>query len=71
MRERLTISHVGAQGDGVAPGPVFAPLTLAGEVIEATIEGIGTLRMPTVAGEPLPDDLTGAELPAVSTYRDR
>ena len=42
-----------------------------GEVIEATIEGIGTLRMPTVAGEPLPDDLTGAELPAVSTYRDR
>lgn len=37
MRERLTISHVGAQGDGVAPGPVFAPLTLAGEVIEAEV----------------------------------
>ncbi len=37
MRERLTISHVGAQGDGVAPGPVFAPQTLAGEVIEAEV----------------------------------
>jgi|TARA_B100002003_G_scaffold215400_1_gene214239 2-keto-4-pentenoate hydratase/2-oxohepta-3-ene-1,7-dioic acid hydratase in catechol pathway len=42
----------------------------AGEVIEASIEGIGTLRMPTVAGDPLPDDLTGAELPPVSSYRD-
>ena len=41
-----------------------------GEVIEATIEGIGTLRMPTVAGEPLPNDLTGAYLPPVDTYRD-
>lgn len=37
MRERLTISHVGAQGDGVAPGPVFVPLTLAGEVVEAEV----------------------------------
>ena len=42
----------------------------AGEVIEASIEGIGTLRMPTVAGDPLPDDLPGAELPPVSSYRD-
>ena len=43
----------------------------AGEVIEASIEGIGTLRMPTVAGASPPADLTGAQLPAVSTYRDR
>ena len=43
----------------------------AGEVIEATIEGIGTLRMPIVAGEPLPDDLSGSQLPPVSSYRDR
>ena len=42
----------------------------AGEVIEATIEGIGTLRMPTVAGAPLPDDLSGSQLPPVNTYRD-
>ncbi len=41
-----------------------------GEVIEASIEGIGTLRMPTVAGEPLPDNLTGSHLPPVSSYRD-
>ena len=40
-------------------------------MIEATIEGIGTLRMPTVAGAPLPDDLSGSQLPPVNTYRDR
>ena len=38
--------------------------------MEATIEGIGTIRMPVVAGEPLPDDLSGAHLPPVNTYRD-
>jgi 2-keto-4-pentenoate hydratase/2-oxohepta-3-ene-1,7-dioic acid hydratase in catechol pathway len=41
----------------------------AGETIEATIEGIGTLRHPIVAGKPLPTDLTGSQLPAVGTYR--
>ena len=40
-----------------------------GETIEATIEGIGTLRHPVVAGKPLPNDLTGSQLPAVGTYR--
>lgn len=40
-----------------------------GEVIEATIDGIGTLRMPVV-GEEEPKGLTGAELPPVETYRD-
>jgi 2-keto-4-pentenoate hydratase/2-oxohepta-3-ene-1,7-dioic acid hydratase in catechol pathway len=40
-----------------------------GEVVEATIDGIGTLRMPVVAEEMVPDDLTGAQLPPVSTYR--
>ena len=40
-----------------------------GETIEATIEGIGTLRHPIVAGKPLPTDLTGSQLPAVGTYR--
>jgi 2-keto-4-pentenoate hydratase/2-oxohepta-3-ene-1,7-dioic acid hydratase in catechol pathway len=39
-----------------------------GEVIEASIDGIGTLRMPVVAGEPPPGG-TGARLPPVSTYR--
>jgi len=40
-----------------------------GEVIEATIDGIGTLRMPVV-GEDKPEGLTGAALPPVDTYRD-
>jgi len=40
-----------------------------GEVIEATIEGVGTIRMPAVAGEAPADKLSGAELPPVSTYR--
>jgi 2-keto-4-pentenoate hydratase/2-oxohepta-3-ene-1,7-dioic acid hydratase in catechol pathway len=39
-----------------------------GEVIEASIDGIGTLRMPVVAGEK-PDGGTGARLPPVSSYR--
>ena len=40
-----------------------------GEVVEATIDGIGTLRMPVVAGDP-PSGLTGAQLPPVKSYRD-
>jgi 2-keto-4-pentenoate hydratase/2-oxohepta-3-ene-1,7-dioic acid hydratase in catechol pathway len=39
-----------------------------GEVIEASIDGIGTLRMPVVAGERPPGG-SGARLPPVSTYR--
>ena len=40
-----------------------------GEVVEASIDGIGTLRLPVVAGE-MPTGLTGAELPPIRTYRD-
>lgn len=39
-----------------------------GEVIEASIEGIGTLQMPVIAGKE-PTGLTGAQLPPVSSYR--
>lgn len=39
-----------------------------GEVIEASIDGIGTLRMPVIQGEQLPGG-TGARLPPVSSYR--
>ncbi len=35
----LEIERVGAQGDGIAPGPVFVPLTLAGERVRARVEG--------------------------------
>ena len=40
-----------------------------GEEIVATIDGIGTLRMPVVA-EDQPEGRTGAQLPPVKTYRD-
>ena len=40
-----------------------------GEVVEATIDGIGTLRLPVV-GEEKPEGLTDAALPPVDTYRD-
>lgn len=35
----FTIKHLGLQGDGVAEGPVFAPLTLPGEVVTGQLEG--------------------------------
>ncbi len=37
--ERHTIQRLGHQGDGIAPGPVFAPLTLPGEVVEGVRDG--------------------------------
>ena len=40
-----------------------------GEEVEATIDGIGTLRMPVVAG-PVPEPGTGARLPPVASYDD-
>jgi 2-keto-4-pentenoate hydratase/2-oxohepta-3-ene-1,7-dioic acid hydratase in catechol pathway len=41
-----------------------------GETIEASIEGIGTLRMPVAAGAALPEDLTGSNLPPTSSYEN-
>lgn len=40
-----------------------------GEVVSATIDGIGTLEL-EVVGEDQPEGLTGAQLPPVDTYRD-
>ncbi len=44
----LEIERIGAQGDGIAAGPVFIPLTLPGERVAAVIEGqrgeIGEIR---------------------------
>jgi len=34
-----TIERLGHQGDGIAEGPVYAPLTLPGEVVSGTLEG--------------------------------
>jgi len=39
MTEQFTIERLGHQGDGVAPGPVFAPRTLPGEVVSGVREG--------------------------------
>ena len=35
----LAIGPIGGDGDGVAPGPVFAPLTLPGERVRASVAG--------------------------------
>jgi 2-keto-4-pentenoate hydratase/2-oxohepta-3-ene-1,7-dioic acid hydratase in catechol pathway len=43
----------------------------AGETISASIEGIGTLTHTVIAEESVPADLSGAQLPPVSSYRDR
>jgi 23S rRNA (uracil1939-C5)-methyltransferase len=37
--EELEIDSVGAQGDGLAAGPIYAPLTLAGERVTAEVRG--------------------------------
>ncbi len=39
MTKPITIERLGHQGDGIAPGPVFAPLTLPGEEVTGTIVG--------------------------------
>jgi 23S rRNA (uracil1939-C5)-methyltransferase len=40
VAERLvTITRLGHQGDGIADGPIFAPRTLPGEVIEGAVSG--------------------------------
>jgi len=36
---RLTIERLGHHGDGVAAGPVYVPMALPGEVVEAEVEG--------------------------------
>jgi 2-keto-4-pentenoate hydratase/2-oxohepta-3-ene-1,7-dioic acid hydratase in catechol pathway len=52
-------------GSAVRGKPTFLK---AGDVMTASIEGIGTLTMPVVAG-PVPPPGTGSYLPPVSSYR--
>ncbi|GGE45653.1 RNA methyltransferase [Primorskyibacter flagellatus] len=35
----FTIQRLGHHGDGIAPGPVYAPMTLPGEVVTGTVDG--------------------------------
>lgn len=39
MTTEITIERLGHLGDGVAPGPVFAPMVLPGEVVHGTLKG--------------------------------
>lgn len=52
----VTIERLGQQGDGVARGPLFVPLTLPGEVVSGTREGdvLNDIRIDT----PSPDRVT-------------
>jgi 23S rRNA (uracil1939-C5)-methyltransferase len=45
----LTIERVGAQGDGVAAGPVFAPFALPGERVRAAVSGERAERVEVLA----------------------
>lgn len=35
----ITIHKLGHHGDGIAPGPLYAPMTLPGEVVTGTVDG--------------------------------
>ena len=60
----------GGTGAGRVERATGSGFLQAGETITAHIEGIGTLTHKVVAEESVPDDLSGAQLPPTSTYRD-
>ena len=60
---RVTIERLGHRGDGIAPGPVYVPLALPGEVIEGVLAG-DTLDSPRIL-TPSPDRVR----PACAQYR--
>ncbi|MFZ5963638.1 class I SAM-dependent RNA methyltransferase [Thalassococcus sp. BH17M4-6] len=45
--ERVTIERLGHQGDGIAPGPIYVPATLPGEVVLGDVEG-GVMPTPRI-----------------------
>jgi 23S rRNA (uracil1939-C5)-methyltransferase len=49
----VTIDRLGHRGDGIAPGPVFVPLTLPGEVVAGEITG-DRIEVPKIV-TPSPD----------------
>ena len=60
----------GGTGAGRVERATGSGFLQAGETITAHIEGIGTLTHKVVAEESVPDDLSSAQLPPTSTYRD-
>lgn len=60
----------GGTGAGRVQRATGSGFLVDGETISASIEGIGTLTHRVVEERTIPDDLTGAQLPPVSTYRN-
>jgi len=60
----------GGTGAGRVERATGSGFLVDGEIIEASIEGIGTLRHRIVREQSIPDDLTGSQLPPNSSYRD-
>jgi len=60
----------GGTGAGRVERATGSGFLVDGEMIQATIDGIGTLTHVVRAEDSVPADLSGAQLPPVSTYRD-
>jgi len=60
----------GGTGSGRVERATGSGYLVDGETISATIEGIGTLTHRVVREQSVPADLSGSQLPPVSTYRD-
>jgi len=61
----------GGTGAGRVERASGSGFLIDGETITAQIEGIGTLTHRVVAEKSIPSDLSGAQLPPVSSYRDQ
>jgi 2-keto-4-pentenoate hydratase/2-oxohepta-3-ene-1,7-dioic acid hydratase in catechol pathway len=60
----------GGTGAGRVERATGSGYLIDGETISASIEGIGTLTHTVRVEQSVPDDLSGSQLPPVSTYRD-
>ncbi len=60
----------GGTGAGRVQRATGSGFLVDGETISASIEGIGTLTHRVVEERTIPDDLTGAQLPPVRSYRN-
>ena len=60
----------GGTGAGRVQRATGSGFLVDGETIEASIEGIGTLKHTIKQELTIPDDLSGAQLPPTSSYRD-
>jgi 2-keto-4-pentenoate hydratase/2-oxohepta-3-ene-1,7-dioic acid hydratase in catechol pathway len=60
----------GGTGAGRVERATGSGFLVDGETIEASIEGIGTLHHTVRIERSIPDDLSGSQLPPVSSYRN-